>query len=77
VSLNGVDYIDSGFTFHYYEQPILYKMSPTCGPDSGGTQIYITGAKFSNISDPDNFKCRFTDEDRDLAPKYIAAYYYN
>lgn len=52
VSLNGVDFVDSGFKFHYYEQPILYKMTPTSGPESGGTQIYITGAKFSNISDP-------------------------
>ncbi len=37
VSLNGVDFLDSGYKFHYYEQPILYGMSPTCGPESGGT----------------------------------------
>jgi len=52
VSLNGVDFVDTGFTFRYYEQPILYKMTPITGPESGGTQIYITGNKFSNISDP-------------------------
>lgn len=53
-------------------------MTPTCGPDSGGTQIYITGAKFSNVSDPDQFKCRFTDIDRpSVPPKYIPAYYEN
>lgn len=37
VSLNGVDFVDSGFTFRYYEQPTLYRMTPTCGPESGGT----------------------------------------
>jgi glutamate formiminotransferase len=37
VSLNGVDFIDTGFNFHYYEQPTLTKMFPTCGPESGGT----------------------------------------
>ena len=37
VSLNGVDYVDTGFKFRYYEQPTLYKMFPTCGPSSGGT----------------------------------------
>jgi len=28
VSLNGVDFVNSGFKFHYYEQPILYSMTP-------------------------------------------------
>ena len=37
ISQNGVEFWDTGFTFHYYEQPILYKMTPTCGPDTGGT----------------------------------------
>lgn len=37
VSLNGVDYIDTGFTFRYYIQPALYNMTPSCGPASGGT----------------------------------------
>jgi hypothetical protein len=60
VSLNGVDFVDSGFTFRYFEQPKLIDMAPQSGPETGGTQIYITGAKFSNISDPWNFKCRFS-----------------
>lgn len=37
VSLNGVDFVNSGFKFRYYEQPILYTMKPTMGPESGGT----------------------------------------
>ena len=27
VSLNGVDFIDTGFTFSYYEQPIIYDLT--------------------------------------------------
>lgn len=77
VSLNGVDFVDTGFTFRYFEQPKLIDMAPTSGPETGGTQIYITGAKFSNISDPWNFKCRFSSKDRDIPPKYIPAYYVN
>ena len=77
VSLNGVDFVDTGFTFRYFEQPRLIDMAPTSGPETGGTQVYITGAKFSNISDPWNFKCRFSSKDRDIPPKYIPAYYVN
>jgi hypothetical protein len=77
VSLNGVDFVDTGFTFRYFEQPKLTDMTPTSGPESGGTQIYIQGEKFSNISDPWNFKCRFSSNNRDIPPKYIPAYYVN
>ncbi len=52
-------------------------MTPMSGPENGGTQIYITGERFSNISDPWNFKCRFSSIDRDIPPKYIPAYYVN
>ncbi len=73
ISNNGVDFTDTGFRFHYYEQPILFNMTPTCGPDSGGTIIYITGDKFSNITDPNNYLCRFTPlvDDDSLKPKTI------
>lgn len=43
VSLNGVDWSNSGFTFTYYEQPTLFGISPDSGPESGGTPIYILG----------------------------------
>ena len=79
VSLNGVDFVDSGFKFHYYEQPLLFNMTPSCGPDSGGTEIFLTGAKFSNISDPNNYLCRFTPltDDNSLKPKTIPIDYVN
>ena len=59
VSLNGYSFIDSGFTFQYFEQPKLNFISPTSGPDAGGTLVHINGAKFSNMSDPQTFKCKF------------------
>lgn len=37
VSLNGLDFVDTGFTFRYFEQPTLIDMSPVSGPETGGT----------------------------------------
>lgn len=37
VSLNGVDFIDTGFKYRYFEQPKLNDMAPTSGPETGGT----------------------------------------
>jgi len=78
VSLNGVDFVNTGFTFSYYEQPILYDMTPRSGPSSGGTELYITGSKFSNITDRSMVKCRFRSNNASLKPvKQIPAYYKN
>ena len=60
VSLNGVDFVDTGFSFSYYSQPELESISPRSGPMEGGTQIMIKGNLFSNITDPESVKCRFT-----------------
>jgi hypothetical protein len=70
--------MDTGFKYHYFEQPKLYSMSPSSGPESGGTEIHISGSKFSNISDPQNFNCRFTSLERaEYPPKFIPAFYEN
>jgi len=37
VSLNGVDFVDTGFSFRFFEQPKLYDMTPISGPGTGGT----------------------------------------
>ena len=61
VSLNGVDWQDTGFEFSYYERPEVNDMRPKCGSVIGGTEIWLRGAKFSNITN--NMKsvlCRFT-----------------
>jgi hypothetical protein len=43
----------------------------------GGTEIFIQGQRFSNITDPEFVKCRFTliGGARETAPKYIPAIY--
>ena len=60
VSLNGVDFTDTGFFFSYYVQPEISGLEPSAGPYSGGTEVYLKGGPFSNITDPDTVKCRFT-----------------
>jgi hypothetical protein len=77
VSLNGFDYVDTGLLFTYYEQPILSNMYPISGPESGGTQIYLTGNRIANMSDPWKFKCRFSSINADIPPKFIPAYFIN
>jgi hypothetical protein len=52
VSMNGVDFTDSGFKFSYYDVPTLYNIWPSLGPEAGGTLIYIFGSNFTNISNP-------------------------
>ena len=77
VSLNGFDFVDTGLLFTYYEQPILSNMFPISGPESGGTQIYLTGNRIANMSDPWKFKCRFSSLNADIPPKFIPAYFIN
>ena len=50
VSLNGVDWQDTGFEFSYYQRPELNDIKPRCGSVVGGTEIWLRGAKFSNIT---------------------------
>jgi len=37
VSLNGVDFVDSGFFYSYYTEPSLLGLQPASGPYEGGT----------------------------------------
>ena len=60
ISLNGVDWSQTGFKFSYYEEPIMTDIYPDMGSISGGEDVYIRGEKFSNITDPKHFKCRFS-----------------
>ena len=60
VSLNGVDFQDTNFQFSYYEKPILIDIQPRSGSVEGGTEIWLKGTKFSNISkDVKSVRCRF------------------
>ena len=80
VSLNGVDWVDSGFTFSYYYPPEVNGLSPASGIYQGGTEIMLHGSRFSNITDPSIVKCRFsfkngTDGWRQTANKTMPAFY--
>lgn len=80
VSLNGVDFVDSGFFFSYYTQPELLGLSPASGPYQGGTEVMVKGNLFSNITDQGMVKCRFTfkngtDGWRQTLPKSMPAFY--
>ena len=60
VSLNGVDFLETNFTFSYYEKPILSDIQPRSGKADGGTEIWLKGQKFSRITtDMKTVRCRF------------------
>lgn len=60
ISLNGVDWSSTGFHYSYYEEPIMTDIYPDMGSTQGGDEIFIKGEKFTNNTDPEEFKCRFT-----------------
>jgi hypothetical protein len=49
VSLNGVDWTQTGFTFSYYHEPKLVSYFPNSGPIKGGTEIYFSGKDFPSM----------------------------
>ena len=91
VSLNGVDFHDTGFTFSFYEKPELIDMQPRSSNIEGGTEIWLKGTKFSNIgassgNSMKSMRCRFKqiidntspDFDEDNIPtKYVPAFFIN
>lgn len=60
VSLNGVDWVDSDFTFNYYQKPILTGIIPQSGSSEGGTEIFLKGEKFTGANKLKTVRCRFT-----------------
>jgi hypothetical protein len=77
--LNGVDWVDTGFTFSYYQKPILNDIRPRSGSIEGGTEIWLKGEKFSNITSRlKTVKCRFTqinvNNSEDAMMRYVPAY---
>lgn len=73
VSLNGFDWVDTGYQFEYQDQVNLLSIYPTSGEE--GTMIYLTGTKFQQFSGNSKFKCRFTDTEKDQPPKYEYVYW--
>lgn len=77
VSLNGVDWTNTGMTYSYYDEPIMTDIYPDMGSVLGGDEIYVKGEKFTNNTDPAEFKCRFTPVSLSIPPKTIRARYIN
>ena len=75
VSLNGQNFIETGKYFHYYKNSEIKGISPTSGPNTGGTSIKLTGEHFSDLSSSDEFLCRFKPLNGDIPPKYVHANY--
>jgi hypothetical protein len=59
VSLNGIDWTYTNFTFGYYQEPEMTKIDPDMGSIEGGDIVYITGDHFTNHTDPEYYKCKF------------------
>lgn len=49
MSLNGVDWTKTGFTFSYYIEPKLESIFPDSGPIKGGTEVYFKGKNFPTM----------------------------
>lgn len=77
VSLNGVDFTEDSFYYHYYEPPIITDIMPKSGPESGGTRVRLIGTRFTNLSAGSEFMCRFTALSHKTPPKFIPAVYEN
>lgn len=77
VSLNGVDWTGTGFTYSFYEEPVMTSIYPDMGSIAGGDIIYINGDKFTNNTDPAEFLCRFTPVSSRMPPKTIRATFIN
>jgi hypothetical protein len=71
ISLNGVDWSSTGFVYSYYEEPVMTDIYPDMGSVQGGDEIFIRGDKFSNNTDPEEFKCRFSPVTASIPPKTI------
>lgn len=85
VSLNGVDFHETNFTFNYYEKPILTDIQPRSGKAEGGTEIWLKGQKFSRISNGmKTVRCRFRQvvnetldeiDEENVPTKFVPAYW--
>ncbi|CAM9095296.1 unnamed protein product [Chrysoparadoxa australica] len=59
VTVNGVDYTHHGYQFTYLDLMLVESMSPARGPITGGSQVQVRGA---NFSDSDSWSCGFGSE---------------
>ncbi len=76
VSLNGVDFTNSGLKFTYYNdftKAQFERMDPKSGPSTGGTVIKLYGKNFTSLLDPEEFLCQFKPNDITMESKNVPA----
>lgn len=72
VSLNWIDFTDSGLLFTYYNDYRLAKFhsaEPSSGPNSWGTNIKIFWESFTSLLNPEEFLCEFFPTDSNQASR--------
>eukprot|EP01043_Picozoa_sp_COSAG02_P041650 COSAG02_NODE_3470_length_6690_cov_2.641784_1_plen_892_part_10 len=70
-SNNGQQYVSNQLRFTYYQPVSVLGLDPTNGPDSGATEIIVTGQNF--LPGP-GLKCRFGDpNDADMKQNFTVA----
>jgi hypothetical protein len=78
VSLNGVDWTNTGFTYSYYEEPIMQRTFPESGSVKGGTEVFFYGMHFPELrNNSREFNCRFTPTSQNMQPRYMPATWVN
>jgi hypothetical protein len=60
ISQNGVDWIDTGYSYSYYHQAAIKDIFPKSGQMNGGTEVFIIGENFSNITNFETTKCKWS-----------------
>lgn len=65
VSLNGVDWTQTGKLWSYYKEPVMDSYLPDGGQVSGGTSVYIKGKNFPKMMNAKEFNARFTPQNNE------------
>jgi hypothetical protein len=77
VSLNGVDWSETGFSFTFFDEPVMKTYSPSQGKVHGGTVVNIFGNNFPNITDISQFNVKFTPQKNPKAFKIMPLKWHN
>lgn len=75
ISLNGVDWHDSGFFYTFYSEPKIKFIRPTTGTTDGGTVIELHGKNFIKDVPKESFNCRFSLSHDPSTFKIVPAHY--
>ena len=56
VSVNGEHYISTDLKYEYLPEPVISRVSPSSGPETGGSRVYVSGR---NLSSHGAIMCEF------------------